>query len=112
MARPKVGVPPKRNMNLTVNENTRELLDFLSKHYEKSISALVAEWATEKEKEVVEEYRKREEERNSETDTNVARKNYFSMSKCFVCKHFGAAEIVLCHNCGENNNYKHWEKKK
>ena len=44
MARPKTGRPPKRSLNLTVDEKTRELLDILSKKRGISISALVEEW--------------------------------------------------------------------
>ena len=52
MARPKTGNPPKKNLNLTVDEKTKERLKEISKFYEKSISALVVEWAKEKEEEM------------------------------------------------------------
>ena len=52
MARPKTGNPPKKNLNLTVNKETRERLKTISEFYGKSISSLVAEWAEEKEKEM------------------------------------------------------------
>ena len=52
MARPKTGNPRKKNLNLTVDEETRKRLKEISKFYEKSISALVAEWAEEKEEEM------------------------------------------------------------
>lgn len=45
MARPKTGKPPKKGLTLTITDRTRENLDFLSMHYNESISALVAEWA-------------------------------------------------------------------
>ena len=45
MARPKTGKPPKRSLNLTVDEETRKLLETLSEQRNKSISALVEEWA-------------------------------------------------------------------
>lgn len=45
MARPKSGKPPKRNLNLTVDENTKMQLDALSKYKQQSISSMVAEWA-------------------------------------------------------------------
>ena len=45
MARPKTGKPPKRSLNLTVDEKTREILVSLSEQRGMSISALVEEWA-------------------------------------------------------------------
>lgn len=48
MPRPKTGKPPKRSLNLTVSEATREDLNFLSAYYGESISALVSSWAAEK----------------------------------------------------------------
>lgn len=45
MPRPKTGKPPKKSLNLTVSEATREDLDFLSSYYGESISALVCVWA-------------------------------------------------------------------
>lgn len=46
MARPKTGRPPKRSLNLTVDEKTREVLASLSEQRGMSMSALVEEWAT------------------------------------------------------------------
>ena len=48
MPRPKTGKPPKKSLNLTVSETTREDLNFLSAYYGESISALVGSWAAEK----------------------------------------------------------------
>jgi len=45
MARPKTGKPPKRSLNLTVDEKTREILAAISAQRGLSISALVEEWA-------------------------------------------------------------------
>lgn len=45
MGRPKTGKPPKKNMVLTVDVQTRERLDLLSQLRQKSISAMVADWA-------------------------------------------------------------------
>ena len=45
MARPKTGKPPKRSLNLTVDEKTREILATISEQRGLSISALVEEWA-------------------------------------------------------------------
>lgn len=45
MPRPKTGKPVKRSLNLTVSEEARENLNFLSNHYGESISALVSAWA-------------------------------------------------------------------
>ena len=45
MARPKTGKPPKRSLNLTVDEKTRVLLISISEQRGMSISALVEEWA-------------------------------------------------------------------
>lgn len=45
MARPKTGKPTKKGMCLTVSEQTRLELAFISEHYGESISALVSEWA-------------------------------------------------------------------
>lgn len=45
MDRPKTGKPPKRSLNLTVDEKTREVLTSLSEQRGMSISALVEEWA-------------------------------------------------------------------
>lgn len=45
MARPKLNTPPKQKLSLTVSEQTRGELQSLSEHHNKSISALVAEWA-------------------------------------------------------------------
>lgn len=47
MARPKTGKPPKRSLNLTVDEKTREILVFLSEQRGMSISAMVEKWAAE-----------------------------------------------------------------
>lgn len=44
MARPKTGKPPKKNLTLTVDEQTRDQLDLLSQHRQMSISSMVAEW--------------------------------------------------------------------
>ena len=44
MARPKTG-KKKKNMMLTVDEQTRLELAYISQHHEKSISAIVTEWA-------------------------------------------------------------------
>ena len=46
MARPKTGKPPKRSLNLTVDEKTREILVFLSEQRGMS-SAMVEKWAAE-----------------------------------------------------------------
>ena len=45
MARPKLNTPPKQKLSLTVSEETRGELAALSEHHNKSISALVSEWA-------------------------------------------------------------------
>lgn len=45
MARPKTGKPTKKGMCLTVSEQTRLELAFISEYYGESISALVSEWA-------------------------------------------------------------------
>ena len=45
MARPKSCLPSKGRLNLTVSEETRLQLAFVSRHTGKSISQLVAEWA-------------------------------------------------------------------
>lgn len=45
MARPKSGRPPKRSLNLTVSEQGRLNLQYVSSHCAKSISELVEEWA-------------------------------------------------------------------
>ena len=45
MARPKTGKPKKKGMCLTVSEQTRLELAFVSEHYGESISTLVSEWA-------------------------------------------------------------------
>lgn len=45
MARPKTGKPAKKGMCLTVSEQTRLELAFISEHYGKSISALISIWA-------------------------------------------------------------------
>lgn len=45
MARPKIGKPAKKAMCLTVSEQTRLELAFVSAHYGESISALVSTWA-------------------------------------------------------------------
>lgn len=45
MARPRTGKPRKKNLTLTVDERTREQLEWLSQHRQLSISALVAMWA-------------------------------------------------------------------
>lgn len=109
MARPKTGAPPKRCLNLTVDEKTRERLSAISQHYTKSISALVAEWAEEKEKqmaleiEIETEWKK--EKTNFATDTNVGDK----LEACFSCKHFGSSKITRCDRCNRKNGYKYWE---
>ena len=53
MARPKTGKPAKKGMCLTVSEQTRAELTFISEHYGESISALVSAWAA-KEAKVIE----------------------------------------------------------
>lgn len=45
MARPKTGKPVKKKLTLTVDEQTRTELAFISEHHGESISALVSEWA-------------------------------------------------------------------
>ncbi len=45
MTRPKTGNPPKQKLTLTVNERAREQLELISQHQQKSISALVEDWA-------------------------------------------------------------------
>ena len=45
MARPKTGKPAKKGMCLTVSEQTRAELTFISEHHGESISALVSAWA-------------------------------------------------------------------
>ena len=45
MARPKLNTPKKQKLTLTVSEQTRLELAFISEHYGESISALVSEWA-------------------------------------------------------------------
>lgn len=45
MARPKTGKAVKKKLTLTVDEQTRVELAFVSEHYSESISALVSEWA-------------------------------------------------------------------
>jgi len=45
MARPKTGKPTKKGMCLTVSEQTRLELSFISAHYGESISSLVSAWA-------------------------------------------------------------------
>lgn len=52
MARPKTGRPPKRSLNLTVDEKTKQQLEELSSIHQKSISLMVAEWADEETKRV------------------------------------------------------------
>lgn len=47
MARPKTGKPPKKNMVLTVDAQTRVNLDYISKNRQQSISSMVSEWADE-----------------------------------------------------------------
>ena len=46
MDRPKTGKPKKKGMCLTVSEQTRLELAFVSEHHGESISALVSEWAS------------------------------------------------------------------
>ena len=43
MARPKTGKPQKKKLTLTVSEQTRIELAFLSEHHGESISTLVSE---------------------------------------------------------------------
>lgn len=45
MARPKSTAPRKKALNITVSEELRNKLDFISKQEGKSISVLVEEWA-------------------------------------------------------------------
>ena len=45
MARPKLNTPKKQKLTLTVSEQTRLELAFISEHYGASISALVSDWA-------------------------------------------------------------------
>jgi predicted DNA-binding protein len=45
MARPKGTAPRKKALNITVSEELRNKLDFISKQEGKSISLLVDEWA-------------------------------------------------------------------
>ena len=52
MARPKTGLPAKGRINLTVSEDTRLQLAFVSRHTGKSISQLVAEWAVKESKRI------------------------------------------------------------
>lgn len=52
MARPKTGKATKKVMSLTVSEQTRAELAFISEHYCESISALVSEWAAEESKKI------------------------------------------------------------
>lgn len=54
MARPKTGKPPKKNLTLTVDEETREQLELLSQHRQQSISAIVTEYAAEEVKKLQE----------------------------------------------------------
>lgn len=54
MARPKSGRPVKKDMCLTVSQQTRTELAFVSAHYGKSISALVSEWAAKEAKAICE----------------------------------------------------------
>ena len=111
MARPKTGAPPKRCLNLTVDEKTRERLSAISQHYTKSISALVAEWAEEKEKLMTLEVKieaRRKKKINSATDINIGGK----LEKCLSCKHLASTEITRCQTCNEKNGYKYWEGEK
>ena len=52
-ARPKTGKPVKKKLTLTVDEQTRVELAFLSEHYQESISSLVSTWAAKETKAVV-----------------------------------------------------------
>ena len=52
MARPKTGKPAKKGMCLTVSEETRAELTFISEYHNKSISALVSEYAHKEAKEI------------------------------------------------------------
>lgn len=45
MARPKTGKPAKKGMCLTVSQQTRDELAFISAYYGESISSLVSQWA-------------------------------------------------------------------
>jgi len=45
MARPKSNVPRKKIISLSIPDETRRELDFISYHKRKSISALLREWA-------------------------------------------------------------------
>lgn len=51
--RPKTGQPVKKKLTLTVDEQTRVELTFLSEHHGQSISALVSTWASKETKAVV-----------------------------------------------------------
>lgn len=51
MARPKTG-KKKKGMCLTVSEQTRAELAFISAHHGESISALVSEWAAKEAKSI------------------------------------------------------------
>ncbi len=104
MARPKTGVPPKRCLNLTVDEQTREKLNMISQYYGKSISSMVSDWAEAMARDI--EIKKESEKRISATDTNVGGK----LEKCFSCKHFASTEITRCHACNKKNGYRYWEK--
>ena len=46
MARPKSSAPKKIHLNLTVSEQTRPELTYLAAQNQRSISELVAEWAS------------------------------------------------------------------
>lgn len=56
MARPKTGKPPKKNLTLTVDEETREQLELLSQYRQQSISAMVTEWVNKEVRELQQEY--------------------------------------------------------
>lgn len=45
MARPKSTTPPKGKMNISVSDQTRLELEFISQHSGKSVSQLISEWA-------------------------------------------------------------------
>lgn len=106
MARPKTGMPPKRSLNLTVDEQTREKLNMISQYYGKSISSMVSDWAEAMARDI--ELKKESEKELSSSfaiDTNVGDK----LEKCWSCKHFASIEIIRCDSC-KYHGYKYWEK--
>jgi hypothetical protein len=100
MARPKTGAPVKRNINLTVDEETREKMKFLSEYYGKSISSLVAEW-TEKERAKI---------GNTNSALNISRSG--KKKGCSNCRHYGSSSnFARCSSCSPANGYIYWEEK-